>query len=403
MSLKTLPVIILENKFHRKQQQLLLKFSYDNTLINIAKSKLHAKWSNTLKSWYIPNNPKNLKAIFSAYKDVAKIDTSMLPFKNTKLSRNLKYSNSQPKVIDKKSFDVPIDFLDFMKRKRYSPNTIKTYASFLNEFNHFIKPKSLKDCDKNDIKTYINFLVKKKNVATSTQNQAINALKCYFENTEGWDRFSMAIERPRKEKRLPKILSEQEILKMIQVCDNFKHKLIICILYSSGIRVSELLSLRKEDFLFDKNLIFVRGGKGKKDRTTVLSEQLKNMLVLYLKTYKPKYFIIESPNRTKYSASSVNKVLKAIAKKAGIERSISAHMFRHSFATHLLEQGLDLRYIQQLLGHGSSKTTELYTYVSNKSLAKIKSPLDAFLDSKCTDYKQINNNTNIININAPSV
>ncbi len=403
MSLKTLPVIILENKFHRKQQQLLLKFSYDNTLINIAKSKLHAKWSNTLKSWYIPNNPKNLKAIFSAYKDVAKIDTSMLPFKNTKLSRNLKYSNSQPKVIDKKSFDVPIDFLDFMKRKRYSPNTIKTYASFLNEFNHFIKPKSLKDCDKNDIKTYINFLVKKKNVATSTQNQAINALKCYFENTEGWDRFSMAIERPRKEKRLPKILSEQEILKMIQVCDNFKHKLIICILYSSGIRVSELLSLRKEDFLFDKNLIFVRGGKGKKDRTTVLSEQLKNMLVLYLKTYKPKYFIIESPNRTKYSASSVNKVLKAIAKKAGIERSISAHMFRHSFATHLLEQGLDLRYIQQLLGHGSSKTTELYTYVSNKSLAKIKSPLDAFLDSKYTDYKQINNNTNIININAPSV
>lgn len=176
---------------------------------------------------------------------------------------------------------------------------------------------------------------------------------------------------------------------MIQFTDNLKHKLIICLLYSSGLRKGELLSLRKEDILLDKSLIFVRGGKGKKDRTTVLSDHLKQLLKIYLQEYKPNYWLIEGVGRNKYSPSSVGRVISKAAQNAKIERVVTAHMLRHSFATHLLEQGLDLRYIQQLLGHGSSKTTEIYTHVSSKSLAKIKSPLDTFLKDKNIDFKQL--------------
>lgn len=185
-------------------------------------------------------------------------------------------------------------------------------------------------------------------------------------------------------------MTEIEVLRMIQVTDNVKHKTILCVLYSAGLRKGELLNLRKQDIFFDKNLIFVRGGKGKKDRTTVLSENLKKLLTIYLRDYKPNYWLLESATRSRYGASSVAKIVKRAAKLAGIERTITPHMLRHSFATHLLEQGLDLRYIQQLLGHGSSKTTEVYTHVTTKSLSKIKSPLDTFLESQNSQNQNIN-------------
>jgi site-specific recombinase XerD len=208
---------------------------------------------------------------------------------------------------------------------------------------------------------------------------------------EGWDRFTYAIKRPRKENKLPKVIGERDVLRMIQVCDNMKHKLILAMLYAAGLRLGELLNLRKCDILTDKSIIFVRGGKGKKDRTTLLAEHLKPLLYQYMKDYRPNYWLFEGPNRAQYSASSVNKIIKTMSKKAHLQQNISAHMLRHSFATHLLEQGLDLRYIKQLLGHGSSKTTEIYTHVSSKALANIKSPLDTFLNTQHTDLKLIDN------------
>lgn len=372
--MKQLPIINVSSGLHKNNRVLFLKFAFNKQLIKQMKL-IQADWSQTQKVWHIPNNKENLNLLFERFRGVA-----WLNLKALKAAKNISEAFvNQKKMINR--IPTPQEYLLFLKRKRYSLNTIKTYCSFLREFGGFMVPKSLEDCKADDIRKYINYLVVEKKVATSTQNQAINALKCYYENMLGWDRFSIKIERPRKEKVLPKILSEQEVLRMIKITDNLKHKLIICLLYSSGIRKGELLHLRKEDLFFDKNIIFVRGGKGKKDRTTILSENLKKLLLLYLKEYKPNYWLIENNKRSQYSSTSVGKIIKAAAKKVGIERNITAHMFRHSFATHLLEQGLGLRYIQQLLGHSSSKTTEIYTHVSNKSLAKIKSPLDTLLES----------------------
>jgi len=399
--MKKLPTVSLEANYFKNENRLFVRFQYNEDFIALIKSFDDARWSNSQKAWHIENIPQNLKAIFSAFKGKALIDASGVPFKNRDYT---KQKTTLKKVVPKTERpNIPEEFLLFLKRRRYSENTIKTYCTFLSEFIGFIFPKLLDSIEFNDIKRYLNFLVNSKKVSSSTQNQAINALKCYYQNILRWERFSIDIERPRKEKKLPKVISEHEVLRMIQSCDNLKHKFIICALYSAGLRMGELLSLRKEDIFLDKNLIFVRGGKGKKDRTTILSENLKKLLFMYIQNYNPNYWLIEGVNRSKYSATSVNRVIKSAAKKASIGRNVSAHMLRHSFATHLLEQGLDLRYIQQLLGHGSSKTTEVYTHVSSKSLAKIKSPLDTFLETQNTNNKQINYSLDKVNINSTGV
>lgn len=398
--MNVLPTITIKVLKHRDANQLGLFFAYNANLLKLVRTLDEASWSHTLRCWYLPNTPDNLRAVFRVFRGHAKIDTTAIPFK--KRSNPDDAPKVLPKRTPKATADLPEAFFLFMKRKRYSENTLKTYGSFLIDYMDFILPKYLADSTEQDVERYINYLCTEKKVAVSTQNQAINALKCYFENIMGWERLYYNIQRPIKEKKLPKVLSEQEVLRLIQVCDNLKHKVIICLLYSSGIRIGELLNLRKEDILYDKNIIFVRGGKGKKDRTTILSSRMKLLLKPYLAEYKPKYWIVESPRRTQYSASSVNKILKTMAVKARLGKTVSAHMLRHSFATHLMEQGLDLRYIQQLLGHGSSKTTEIYTHVSASALANIKSPLDVFIDGNSADNKHLNNNLNIMNINAPS-
>ena len=381
MKSKQIPHILISKGLYKGQPVLFLKFKYNITLIKKLKS-LSALWSQSKKVWYLLDKKKNLDLLFKTFKGVAWLDISGLS--DQPLVTNRK------KVPSLKRKGVPNDFLLFMRRRRYSENTIKTYSSFLSEFQGFLNNKSLNSCTFADVEKYMNFLVVVKEVAPSTQNQAVNSLKCYFENMLGWEKFTSSIERPIKEKRLPEILSEKEVLQMIQTTHNLKHKLIICLLYSSGIRKNELLNLRKEDLSFDKNIIFVRGGKGKKDRVTILSERLKILLELYIKKFRPNYWLIEGSHRTQYSATSVSRIIKSAALRAQIERRITPHMLRHSFATHLLEQGLDLRYIQQLLGHSSSKTTEIYTHVSTQSLAKIKSPLDCFLDTQSTNNKGIN-------------
>jgi len=179
----------------------------------------------------------------------------------------------------------------------------------------------------------------------------------------------------KKENKLPKVISKRKIKIIIEACENIKHKLIIKLLYSSGMRLSELLNLKRNDIDFDNDLILVRQGKGAKDRVTLLSPSLKNDLLKYYSNYEFKTNNIFEGRNGKYTKKSVQKILERLGNKIGIK--IHPHMLRHSFATHLLEQGTDLRYIQKLLGHSSSKTTEIYTHVANNQLKNIKSPLDS--------------------------
>jgi len=366
--MEKLPTVFLEQKVHRKTTQLLIKFTYNEALIDLVKTMPNVKWSLTLKSWYISNSNHNLKEIFRVLKGHALINTSDISFKKEKARQ----------ITTKQA--IPKEYKLLLIRRRYSPNTIKVYVTFLKSFISFLKSKKIEDATESDIRKYQDYLVTQKKVAISTQNQAINAIKFYFEKVLGNDKKTYYIERPRKPKKLPKVLSELQVFKILRCTDNYKHKFIISLLYSSGLRISELLALRKKDLLPEKNLIFVRAAKGKKDRTTVFAENIKKLHLLYLKKYKPNYWLFEGPNRRQYSTTSVGNIIKKSAMKAGIAQTVTAHMFRHSFATHLLEQGVGLRYIQNILGHSSSKTTEIYTQVSNASLAKIKSPLDSILE-----------------------
>ena len=257
----------------------------------------------------------------------------------------------------------------------YSKNTIKTYLHYLNLFSvHF---KNEGTITKEKIESYIYDMIKSKNLSYSAQSQFINAIKFYYEKTLENPKTVFNLPRPKKPKTLPKVMSRKEVFKLLSVISNIKHKAILHIIYSGGLRLGELLNLKIEDIDSDRMLIHIKGGKGKKDRTTILGNTCLLILREYYRSYKPGVWLFESIKKGKqYSAKSVQNIFKTNLKKAGINKPFTVHSLRHSFATHLLEQGVDLRYIQELLGHSSSKTTEIYTHVSTKNLQNIVTPAD---------------------------
>lgn len=226
-----------------------------------------------------------------------------------------------------------------------------------------------------DIKKYVHGIVKQGKSA-SYQNQVINAIKFYYEQVLDMPQRFYQIDRPKKEHKLPIVLSEEEVAKIISVTTNLKHKAILVTIYSCGLRLSELINLKISDMQSDRNLLLVRNAKGNKDRTTLLSTTTIALLRKYYAQYRPMTYLFEGQTGGPYSSKSVQSIVKNAVKLAHICKSVSPHTLRHSFATHLLENGTDLRYIQTLLGHSSPKTTEIYAQVSTKHLGNIVSPLE---------------------------
>lgn len=372
---------------HKEQEIIKALFAYDKEVIALVKSQKGARWSQTLQSWYFPKKEFQLNSFYQALKGFVFIDYS-----------KLKQQHSAPSsIIAKKTTPreskicilLPQEYKEQLILKRYSQNTIKTYCSCFLKFMNFFKGQSIDHLSKKDIQVFLLYLIQKRKVSSSTQNQYINAIKFYYEKVLKQPKMVFTLERPNKAKKLPEVLTEQEVFMILKKTSNLKHKIILSLLYSGGLRVGELIGLRIQDIVWEKNYLFIRGGKGQKDRITLLSENIALLLKKYIQKCKPNYWLIESPNRKHYSASSVRAILRRSAKNAGIQKRIYPHMLRHSFATHLLEKGTDLRYIQELLGHGSSKTTEVYTHVSRKSLANIKSPLDHIIEQQSSDNEYI--------------
>ena len=259
--------------------------------------------------------------------------------------------------------------------RKYSYRTVKGYLYYNREFLNFIG-KSPSEINDEDIKKYLVYLSEERQSATSTLNQAINALKFYYGSMLK-RKFVYEVRRPRKDKKLPVVLSKEEVAKIINSVDNLKHKTILMLTYSAGLRVGEVVRLQIEDVDSKRMLIHIKGAKGRKDRYTLLSEIALEILREYWRKYKPEKWLFGGAKEGRYlSIRSVQKIFEHACEKAGIRKDITIHGLRHSFATHLLEGGTDLRYIQELLGHKDSKTTEIYTHVSTKSLGKIRSPLD---------------------------
>jgi len=336
------------------------------------KQTTHAVWNAKLNCWLIGREEFKLNQFFESMRDLAYIDYSLLQqkYQNTEIQKT-----NQPKTT-KSSVQVPKAYLDVLDQKRYSQSTKATYCNYFSDFMGHFAGQKLEQISPEDINQYMLGLIRDLHISASQQNQRINAIKFYYEKVLGQDKIQMPISRPRKSKTLPKVISEGEIKRMLQVTTNLKHNMIITLLYSAGLRRSELMNLRRQDIIPEKNMIFVRGGKGNKDRQSILSNYTKNIIEQYYEEYKPNYWFLEGAGRKRYSETSINNVVKSAGKKAKILMTVTPHVLRHSFATHLLENGVDLRYIQELLGHSSSKTTEIYTHVSKQSLANIVSPID---------------------------
>lgn len=275
----------------------------------------------------------------------------------------------------------PNEYRSKLEELRYSTNTAKVYIPLFEEFiNHFPK-EDMDTLTEKHVVEFSRFLVVERKVSASYQNLAINAIKFYFEKVLGGRRKLYFVERPRKEKTLPVVCSEEEIQQILTSVVNIKHKAILSTIYSGGFRIGELIKLPIKAIDSKRMQIRIEGAKGKKDRYTILSKKLLELLRVYFKEYTPHYYLFEGQGSTKekplpYSERSIQAILGKAVAQTGIQKHITVHTLRHSFATHLLENGTDLRYIQNLLGHVSSKTTEIYTHVTTKGFNQINSPLD---------------------------
>jgi len=267
-------------------------------------------------------------------------------------------------------------FKQYLLSTRYSTHTIKTYTEALKTFLTFTK-KEVDLITEKDLIAFNTMYILKNNYSASFQNQVINAVKLFFGAIENHPMCIEKIHRPKREKKLPNVLSIAEVRDILAALDNVKHKTMLSLIYACGLRRSELLNLIFTDIQAGRNLLLIRQAKGKKDRIFPLSTKLIDLLRTYYKTYVPRKWLFEGQLAgERYSERSLEEVLKQAVKKAKIPKPVTLHWLRHSYATHLLERGTDLRYIQELLGHKSSKTTEIYTHVSMKSIQKIHSPFD---------------------------
>jgi site-specific recombinase XerD len=381
--------IEISNTQNNKKPSILLRFDFDRQLINIVK-QFGCRWDPTNGHWHIRYKTELLAEMIRVFRHHGvstnepavpeQPDTGTVSFPD-------KRSNESGTIGEK--IVMPDGYKELLAQRMYSENTVKIYTTLFYRFLEYFHPKVPVDITREEIKKYLLYQAEKKKVSYNTQNQIINAIKFYYEKVLGKERTEYYIDRPRKQSYLPTILSLSEVMQIMQTITHPKHRCMIGLLYGSGLRIGELLGLRKHDIYFDRNQVFVKQGKGHKDRVTLLSKHIAEEILAYLGQYKPNYWLFEGPYRKQYSRSSVNNIIKRACRDAGITKNVSAHTFRHSFATHLLEQGTDLRYIQSLLGHSSPKTTEIYTRVSTSSLQKIKSPFDTLSESIIVANKRL--------------
>ncbi|MDQ2180862.1 site-specific integrase [Marinifilum sp. D714] len=350
--------ILLSPDIHRNRKVVKIAFDYNLGILELLKKHFQVRWSQSKKCWWIARTEFDYKK----FKEVLSPIAEIVPIADK--------SKVKIEVV------LPKEYLEKLERLRYSPNTIKTYTSYFKDFQNYFKNKELTEIKVDEVNDYILKLIKEKKISPSQQNQRINSIKFYYEKVLGYKKRSYHLERSRKEKKLPDVLSKEEIYKMIECTQNIKHRCIIALIYSCGLRRSEAINMLLTDIDSKRMLVKIRAAKGKKDRYVQLSSYTLELLRNYYKTEKPNKWIFESRNGTQYSAESVLNVVKHAAKRVKIKKRVYPHILRHSFATHHLEQGTDLRYIQEWLGHSSSKTTERYTHVSKKDFLKFKNPID---------------------------
>lgn len=371
--------IIMEHGLHNNSTRLFLKFGYDQKLSELVKTLPGCKWSQTKKAWHIPYDmemPDRLALFFTEHGVKLTYVNEFLELP-VRASAKPKPNEALPGVNAEHVEKLKV-FMQWMRSRRYSESTIGTYSDALKTFLRFHCQKDVSELSNNDIVIFNNEYVLKNKFSSSYQNQVVNAIKLFFRVVENKVMETEKVHRPKREKLLPNVLSKEEVKALLAAHNNIKHKAMLTMIYSCGLRRSELLNLRFNDIDSNRGLVIIRQAKGKKDRLVPLSPKVLQLLREYFVACKPQQWLFEGQAKgSKYDESSLVSVLKQAVDKAQIKKPVTLHWLRHSYATHLLENGTDLRYIQEILGHSHSKTTEIYTHVSNQSIQKVVSPFDS--------------------------
>ncbi|WP_215907191.1 site-specific tyrosine recombinase/integron integrase [Kordia aestuariivivens] len=339
--------------------------------IEYIKSLSYYHYNSEYKHWTIPYTETIVVKLELLLKDGFIID--YIDKRKTKPKRSTKST-----MLEEHHRKCPSIVIDKLKALRYSASTIKTYSNFLSIFFTYHYAYQPQEITNEMIRSYLRYLIQEREISESYQNQMINAIKFYYEKVLGGKQQTYFIDRPKKSKPLPIVLSQKETILLLKSISNLKHKTILTVIYSCGLRVSEIINLKLSSIYFEENKIHIVAGKGKKDRYVTIANRTKKLIQIYLKEYAPEYYLIEGQRGGKYTASSIQKFLKKQSYSIGISKNVTPHTLRHSFATHLLEKGISLRYIQYILGHESSKTTEIYTHITNTGIENIKNPIDDF-------------------------
>lgn len=360
--------IQIEKKIVNGQDRLTLRFPYSAELIALAKSVPEYRYSRSLRAFHYPCDAHTFQRLRQAFPDAGGLKT----FEDREQARCEEKSSFLPPAEEKLK-----QFRYWMRSRRYSDSTILTYVDAMRSFLRFHSTKAFAEISNSDVIVLNNEYIHKNGLSASYQNQVVNAIKLFFKTVE---RRSLEIEkvhRPKKAKTLPNVLSKEEVKLILNAHSNLKHRAMLSLIYSCGLRCGELLALKPEHIDRQRGLLIIKQAKGRKDRVTPLNGKILELLDAYRTSCATKVYLFEGwrPGRM-YDERSLQQVLKQALAKTGITKPVTLHWLRHSYATHLLENGTDLRYIQELLGHSRSTTTEIYTHVSRKSLQNITSPFD---------------------------
>lgn len=370
--------INLQRIYHRDKWRIGLRFGFNSEFTTLVKT-LSPSWSQTCKCWYVNDTEFNLKEIHRLFWNIAQIKKDA-GFYNPKLPEEIikkKLPLPAPAALSDEAKRKVLKFKYWLQSKRYSENTVKTYIDGIQSFLKFYPGKAISELDNNDIIVYNNEYIIKNKLSASYQNQVVNAIKLFFRKIEDTNMDIDLIHRPKRPKLLPNVLSKEEVKMILHAHNNIKHRVMLSLIYSCGLRCGELIRLRPEDVDSKRKVLIIRQAKGRKDRIAPLSIKIIEMLRTYYIACKPEKYLFEGQEKgEQYTSRSLQLVLKQALEKTNINKPVSLHWLRHSYATHLLENGTDLRYIQEILGHSSSKTTEIYTHVSTKNIQQITSPFD---------------------------
>jgi site-specific recombinase XerD len=342
-------------KISKRENKLIITFSYSPDKVQKIKSIRGYSWNPDKKEWSVPYTAENVNTLNNL-------------FRNEQITIDFIGNENNEKLL--KLVD------EQLRLKGYSFKTRKTYTKQLKRFSSFIS-KDLDSISLQDVRSYILFLLEEQKASHSYANQAISSIKFLCNDTLNQGKLIEALPRPKKENKLPNVLSFEEVKRILQALENEKHRTILFLIYSAGLRVGEVVRLKVQDIDSSRMLIHVVQGKGRKDRYTLLSEIALSQLRKYYSLYKPEVWLFPGQDKKEFlTERTVERIFEKACLIAKINKKATVHTLRHSFATHLLEGGTDLRFIQELLGHSSSKTTEIYTHVTQKNISKIQSPLD---------------------------